>query len=128
MRKATGNHLVKTTSLEKPRVLSLVSATLEIEYAMQYTYGYTSLIHIPILKPIGEENSEHCLWFLLLSKSSIICSIPIVLLYLYIYPYSDLLMICATQWFVVIGSLLIYSWNNQFIVSFIDLLIYSKTI
>ena len=27
---------------------------------MQYTYGYVSLIHIPISKPIGDENSEHC--------------------------------------------------------------------
>ena len=25
---------------------------------MQYTYSYTLLIHIPILKPIGDENSK----------------------------------------------------------------------
>ena len=42
---------------------------------MQYTYSYTLLIHIPILKSIGDENSEHCLWFLLCSKSSMLCSI-----------------------------------------------------
>ena len=35
VRKATGNHLIKSTSLEKLRVLSLISATLEIEYAMK---------------------------------------------------------------------------------------------
>ena len=33
VRKATGNHLMNSTSLEKLRALSLVSATLEIEYA-----------------------------------------------------------------------------------------------
>ena len=33
VRKATGNHRVNSTSLEKLRALSLVSATLEIEYA-----------------------------------------------------------------------------------------------
>ena len=47
---------------------------------MQYTYSYTSLIQIPIIKPIGDENSEHGLWFLLCSKSSMLCSIPIVIL------------------------------------------------
>ena len=36
MRKATGNHLMNSTSLEKLRSLSLVSARLEIEYAMQF--------------------------------------------------------------------------------------------
>ena len=35
-RNATGNHLIKTTSLEKVRVLSLVSAKLEIEFATQF--------------------------------------------------------------------------------------------
>ena len=35
MRKATGNHLIKSTFPAKLRALSLVSATLEIEYAMQ---------------------------------------------------------------------------------------------
>ena len=35
VRKATGNYLMKSTSLENVRVMSLVSATLEIEYAMQ---------------------------------------------------------------------------------------------
>ena len=33
VRKATGNHLVESTSLENLRALSLVSAKLEIEYA-----------------------------------------------------------------------------------------------
>ena len=35
VRKATGNHLVNSISLEKLRALSLVSAKLEIEYATQ---------------------------------------------------------------------------------------------
>ena len=34
--KATGNHLVKSTFLVKSRALSLVSATIEIEYATQF--------------------------------------------------------------------------------------------
>ena len=38
VRKATGNHLIKSTSLEKLRALSLVSATREIEYATQFFY------------------------------------------------------------------------------------------
>ena len=39
VRKTTGNHLVNSTSLEKElRALSLVSATLAIEYAMQCQY------------------------------------------------------------------------------------------
>ena len=59
---------------------------------MQYTYSYTSLIHIPTLKPIGDENSGYCLWLLPCSKSSMLCSIPIVMLYLYIHPYQNLLM------------------------------------
>ena len=59
---------------------------------MQYTYIHILLMHIPILKPIGEENSEHCLWFLPCSKSSMLCSIPIVILYLYIYPCENLVM------------------------------------
>ena len=59
---------------------------------MQYTYSYTLLIHIPISKRIGGEKSEHCLWFLLCSKSSMLCSIPIVILYLYIYPYQNVLV------------------------------------
>ena len=29
---------------------------------MQYTYSYTLLIHIPIFKRIGDEDSGHCLW------------------------------------------------------------------
>ena len=41
---------------------------------MQYSYSYILLIHIPISKPIGDENPEHCLWFLLCSKSSMLCS------------------------------------------------------
>ena len=36
VRKVTVNHLMKSTSLEKLRALSLVSATLEIEYATQF--------------------------------------------------------------------------------------------
>ena len=37
VRKATGEHLTNSTSLEKElRALSLVSATLEIEYATQF--------------------------------------------------------------------------------------------
>ena len=59
---------------------------------MQYTNSYTLLLHIPISKSIADENSEHCLWFLLCSKSSMLCSIPIVTLYLYIYPYQNLLL------------------------------------
>ena len=70
----------------------MVSAMLKIKYAMQYTYSYTLLIHIPISKPIDDENSEPCLWFLLHSKSSMLCSIPIVILYSYIHPYQNLLM------------------------------------
>ena len=42
---------------------------------MQYSYSYTSLIHLPILKPIHGECLEHCLWFLLRSKS---CSVGII--------------------------------------------------
>ena len=36
VRKATGNHLMNSTSLENLRTLSLVSATLEIELATQF--------------------------------------------------------------------------------------------
>ena len=36
MRKATGNNLIKSISLMKLRALSLVSATLEIEYGMEF--------------------------------------------------------------------------------------------
>ena len=36
MRKASGNHLMNSTSLEKLRALSLVSATLKMEYATQF--------------------------------------------------------------------------------------------
>ena len=70
----------------------MVSTMLKIEYAMEYTYSFTLLIHIPILKPIGDENSEHCLWFLLCWEPSMLCSIPIVILYSYIYPYQNLLV------------------------------------
>ena len=79
--------ILKPIGDEELRALSLVSAMLKIEYAMQYAYSYTLLMHIPILKPIGDENSERCLWFLLCSKSSMLCSIPIVILNLYIYSY-----------------------------------------
>ena len=37
-RKATGNHLMKSTSLKELATLSLVSATLEIESATQHVY------------------------------------------------------------------------------------------
>ena len=47
---------------------------------MQYTYSHTLLILIPVLKPIGDENSEHGLLFLLCSKSSMLCSIHIFML------------------------------------------------
>ena len=50
-----------------------------------HTYSYTLLIHIPILKPIGGENSEHCLWFLLCSK--------IEYAMLYTYSYTLLILI-----------------------------------
>ena len=46
---------------------------LEIEYAMQYAYAYILLVHITISKPIGDENSEHCLWFLLTELASKKC-------------------------------------------------------
>ena len=36
MRKATGNHLIKSTSLEKLTALSLVSTNLIIEYPTQF--------------------------------------------------------------------------------------------
>ena len=39
VRKPTGNHLMNSTSLEKLRALSLVSATLQIEYATQQCIG-----------------------------------------------------------------------------------------
>ena len=71
----------------KLRALSLVSTMLKIEYAMQYTYSFTLRTHIPILRPINVGSSEHCLWFLLCSKSSMLCSIPIALLYVHIYQY-----------------------------------------
>ena len=35
-RKATGNHLMNSTFLEKLRAASLVAATLEIEYATEF--------------------------------------------------------------------------------------------
>ena len=59
-RGAKGNHLMK-----RLRALSLVSAKLTIEFAMQYTYSYTLPVHILTLKPISDENSEHGLWVLL---------------------------------------------------------------
>ena len=72
--------LLKPTGDEELRALSLVSAMLTIEFAMQYTYSYTLLMHLPILKLIGDEISELCIWFLLRSKLSMLCSIPIVIL------------------------------------------------
>ena len=83
--------IIKTYGWWKLRAPSLVSAMLKIEHVMQYTYSYTLLMHIPTLKPIGDENSEHCLWFLPCSKSSMLCSLPIVILHLCIYPNSNLL-------------------------------------
>ena len=47
--KATGNHLIKSTSLEKLRALSLVSTTLEIDnkyisiYIHTYVYRHISI-------------------------------------------------------------------------------------
>ena len=38
-RKAAGNHLVKVTFLDRLRAMSLVSATLEIEYGTQKLSG-----------------------------------------------------------------------------------------
>ena len=83
-------HLLKNTD-QCIRFLLISKSSIP----MQYTYSYPSLIHIPISKPIGDENSEHCLWFLLCSKSSMLCSVPIVILYLYIYPYQNLLVMKA---------------------------------
>ena len=44
--KAIGNHLIKSTSLEKFRALSLASATLQIEYATQL--NFKAKIEIPV--------------------------------------------------------------------------------
>ena len=46
VRKVMGNHLIKSTSLEKLRAVSLVSAKLEIEYAMQLNIS-TALAYNP---------------------------------------------------------------------------------
>ena len=47
VRKATGNHLTKSATLERLRASSLVSATLEIEHAMQYsTYDNIGPINV----------------------------------------------------------------------------------
>ena len=54
MRKATGTNLVMSTSLEKLRALSLVFATLRIEYATQ-------------LVKISEENASLTLFYFLFS-------------------------------------------------------------
>ena len=68
-----GSHLINLTFLEKLRGLSLASATLEIEYAMEFYENAigkegngkpSHKIHFP------SNNSEPCLWFLLRSKSS----------------------------------------------------------
>ena len=75
VRKATGNHLIKSTSLEKAQSPVSGSATLEIEYAMGFYEATTGeegngkpphKIHFPW------KNSEPCLWFLLRSKSSML--------------------------------------------------------
>ena len=95
---------IKTYWRRKLRALSLVSTILKIEYAMQYSYSYTVLIHAQTFKPIGDETSEPCLWFLLRSKSSMLCSIPIVILYLYIYLYENLLVMKTQEhclWFLL---------------------------
>ena len=47
VRKATGNHLMKSTSLETLRALFLVSATLEFEHATQ-VYGSSELLPIVV--------------------------------------------------------------------------------
>ena len=52
---ATGNHLIKSTSLEKLRAVSLVSAKLEIEYAMQLNIS-TALACNPKEEEIEIEN------------------------------------------------------------------------
>ena len=48
VRKAMGNHLIISTSLEKLRAQSLVSATLEIEYATQFNCfeGWHDLVRL----------------------------------------------------------------------------------
>ena len=43
--------------METQSTLCLVSTKLKIEHAMQYSYSYILLIHLPILKPIGDERS-----------------------------------------------------------------------
>ena len=108
------NLLVRKTQ----RALSLVSAMLEIEYAMQYTYSYTLLIHIPILKSIADENSKHCLWFLLCSKSSMLCSTTIVILHLYMYPYQNLLGIKTQRALSLVSAMLEIEYAMQYTYSY----------
>ena len=52
---------------------------LKIEYAMQYTYSSTSLIHISILQPIGDEELRA------LSLVSAILKIEYAMQYAYAY-------------------------------------------
>ena len=62
-----GNHLVKSNSLEL-RALSLVSATLKIEYAMEFyenTIGEIGNEKSPHEIQFPRKNGEPCLWFLL---------------------------------------------------------------
>ena len=62
VRKATGNHLTSSTSVEETQSLSLVSATLEIEYAM-----YAHLIDICFVSlKNGDESTRgpSCHYFL----------------------------------------------------------------
>ena len=60
---------MNSTSLEKLRALSLVSATLEIEYMLN-TIGEEDNGKPPHEFHFPRKNLEPCLWFLLRSKSS----------------------------------------------------------
>ena len=63
VRKAMGNHLMSSTSLEKFRVLSLVSATLKIECVMQFfvesrnCFSPFRLVNFEVLLTILMDNS-----------------------------------------------------------------------
>ena len=75
VRKATGNHIMNSTYLEKLRALSLVSAKLEIEYALEFyenTIGAECNREPPHKIHFPRKSSEPCLWFLLSSKLSML--------------------------------------------------------
>ena len=59
-RKATGNHLMNSTFLEKLRAASLVAATLEIEYATEFK----ATLHVPLVS-----------YFQFTREETVICSI-----------------------------------------------------